>query len=301
MSQVPAEGGTRAAARLWTTLDLLKTTTEFLAARGLANPRLAAERMLAHALGCRRVDLYLAAERPVEARALDAYRGFVRTFATGVPLQYVVGETEFMGLVLGVDSRALIPRPETELLVEAVEKRLRPSTGGALPVLELGTGSGAVSVALAVRRPDLEVWTTERSPGAARLAAANATRHGVQARVRVLVMDRFEALAPDLAGTMACVVSNPPYVTTAEMDALPAVVRDHEPHAALHGGADGLDFHRYLCHRGLEFLAPGGTLVVEIGAGQARDAAALFESAGLRDVAVLHDYAGLDRIVVGTK
>jgi release factor glutamine methyltransferase len=289
-------------ARTWTTIELLRTTTEFFAGKGLPSARLAAERFLAHAWGCRRVDLYLRTETLIEPRVLDAYRELVRAYAAGEPLQYVMGETEFMGLAIATDRRALIPRPETELLVDTVVKRLRPQAGGApATVLELGTGSGAVAVALAVHLPQVEVWTTDASPDAAALAGANARRHGVEARVHVLVMDRFEALAPGLAGTMACVVSNPPYVTTSEMAGLPSVVRDHEPHQALHGGEDGLDFHRYLCSRGLQFLAPGGMLALEIGAAQGPAAVALVRDAGLHDVILLQDWAGLDRIVVGTR
>jgi release factor glutamine methyltransferase len=215
-------------------------------------------------------------------------------------LQYVEGEAEFMGLVFKTDRRALIPRPETEILVDAVLKRLRGGTGRAA-VLELGIGSGAIAVALAVQLPHIEIWATEKSPAAAALAAENLRRHGVEERVHVLVMDRFEALAPELAGSMQCIVSNPPYVTTVEMEALPALVREHEPSVALHGGADGLDFHRYLCSEGLQFLAPGGTLAVEIGAGQGQAARALLEAAGLRDVTLLRDYAGLDRVLLGNR
>ena len=193
--------------RSWTTLELLKTTTDFLKTKDLPNPRLAAERLLACAMGCRRVDLYLATEKPVLDGVLEKYRALVRAYAAGAPLQYVEGETEFMGLAFAVDPRVLIPRPETELLVDAVEKRLRPPAGPAA-VLELGTGSGAIAVSLAVRLPQVEVWTTDASPGAAAVATANARRHGVLERVHILVMDRFEALHEDLVGTMACVVSN---------------------------------------------------------------------------------------------
>lgn len=287
--------------RTWTTLDLLKTTTEFLAGKELTSPRLAAERLLAHALGCRRVDLYLATDKPVPEPALESYRALVRAFATGVPIQYVVGEAEFMGLPFAVDRRALIPRPETELLVDAVEKRLRRAAGPPPTVLELGAGCGAIAVSLAVRLPTVEVWTTESSASTAALAMTNVRRHDVSDRVHVLVMDRFEALSPDLERSMSCIVSNPPYVSTAEMEVLPAAVRDHEPHTALHGGVEGLDFHRYLCTRGLHFLAPGGTLAVEIGAEQGALVRSLFADAGLGDVTLLQDYAGLDRIVFGTR
>lgn len=289
-------------AKTWTTIELLKTTTEFFTGKGLPAARLAAERLLAHAWECRRVDLYLRTEQDVEPAVLDAYRGLVRAYAAGQPMQYVVGETEFMGLPFTVDRRVLIPRPETELLVDAVVKRLRPAAAITPPaILELGTGSGAIAIALASQLPTAEIWTTDASADAARVAAHNARRNNVGDRVRVLVMDRFEALSPDLAGAMRCIVSNPPYVTAAEMDALPAVVRDHEPHRALHGGPDGLDFYRYLCSQGLQFLSPGGILALEIGAGQGEAVTALCRDAGLHDVALSQDYAGLDRIVIATK
>ncbi len=288
--------------KTWTVLELVKTTADYFAGRQLQSPRLAAEWLLAHVLGCKRVDLYLRTEHVVDDRVLEAYRGLVRAYAAGVPLQYVVGDTEFMGCTLRCDRRALIPRPETEILVDVVAKRLRAkATGGPMSVLELGTGSGAIAIALAVSLPHVEVWTVDVSPDAVVLARDNAKHNGVLDRVHACVMDRFTALAPELVGAMACIVSNPPYVTTAEMAALPAVVREHEPALALHGGADGLEFHRYLCRDGLRFLAPGGTLAVEIGAAQGEAVRALFDAAGLRDVTLLRDYAGLDRIVLGNR
>ena len=289
-------------AKTWTTLELLKTTTEFFAGKGLPAARLAAERLLAHAWECRRVDLYLRTEQDVDAAVLDAYRALVRAYAAGQPMQYVNGETEFMGLPFTVDRRVLIPRPETELLVDALVKRLRPAAETTPPtILELGTGSGAIAVALASQLPTAEIWATETSPEAAQVAAHNVRRNSVEDRVHVLVMDRFEGLSPDLAGTMRCIVSNPPYVTAAEMAELPAVVRDHEPHRALHGGPEGLDFYRYLSSEGLRFLSPGGILALEIGAAQGAAVTAMCRDAGLRDVVLSQDYAGLDRIVIAQK
>lgn len=286
--------------RTWTTLELLRTTTEYLAGRERPEPRLAAERLLAHALGCRRVDLYLATEKTVDEEPLAAYRGLVRAYAAGEPMQYVIGEAEFLGLPLLVDRRALIPRPETEILVDALIKRFQAAPGP-IAILEMGVGSGAIAVALAVRLVQAEVWATDVSPGAAALAGANARRHGVLDRVHVMVMDRFSALSPDLYGTLSCLVSNPPYVTSAEMLSLPDVVRDYEPHVALHGGPDGLEHYRFLCSEGLQFLAPGGTLAVEIGAGQGAAVRDTFEAAGLGDITLLRDYAGLDRVVLGKR
>ncbi len=284
----------------WTTLRLLTTTTQWLKERRVDAPRLAAERLLAHVLGCKRVDLYLDTERPLAESELAPYRELVRGHATGKPLQYLVGETEFMGLRFHTDARALIPRPETEILVDLLVKQWSASSRP-LRVLELGTGSGAIAVSLAALVPHVEVWSTEVSPATAALAHANAQRNDVAERVHVLVMDRFVALSADLAGGFDAVVSNPPYVRTDELDGLPAGVRDHEPWVALHGGADGLEFHRTLCTQGAEFLASGGTLAVEIGSQQGAAVRTLFEEAGLHGVRVVQDYAGLDRVVLGQR
>ncbi|UCE02371.1 MAG: peptide chain release factor N(5)-glutamine methyltransferase [Candidatus Latescibacterota bacterium] len=302
-----AEHSTPAAARVgsvsprtWTALELLQTTARYFEEHRVEAPRLAAERLLAHVLACRRVDLYLSGDRVLAASELDRYRELVRKRASGEPLQYLVGETEFMGLTFHTDRRALIPRPETEILVDALAKRFG-ATATPVRFLELGCGSGALAVSLAVLLPHAEVWSSERSPQAATLALSNARRHEVAARVHVLVMDRFTALAPELAGGFHCVVSNPPYVSSAELGRLPAIVRDHEPLTALDGGPDGLDYHRALCDEGLQFLCSGGTLAVEIGAEQGDAVRRLFEAARLNDTSVIPDYAGHPRVVLGQR
>jgi release factor glutamine methyltransferase len=284
----------------WKILDLLQTTTRYFDERQTGSSRLAAERLLAHVLACKRVDLYLKAERVLTTEELGQYRQLVKAYAAGEPMQYLVGETEFMGFSLRSDRRALIPRPETEILVEAVAKRLA-AQAHPLRLLELGAGCGAIAVALARMLPQAEVWTLELEAGAAALARENSRRHGVEDRVRVLVMDGFGAVVPELEATFDGVVSNPPYVRTPDLAGLPARVRDHEPWAALDGGEDGLRFYRLLCSEGLRFLAPGGTLGVEIGADQGEAVPALFRQAGLQEVALLKDYAGLDRVVLGRR
>ena len=297
----PAESaGASRQAGPWTTIGLLTTTARWLQQRAVDSPRLAAERLLAHVLECKRVDLYLDTERPLTEPELAPYRELVRAHAAGTPLQYLVGETEFMGLSFHTDARALIPRPETEIMVDTLVKQWSGSSRP-LRVLELGAGSGAVAISLAVLLPHLEVWSTEVRPEAAALAGANARRHEVESRVHVLVMDRFSALSTELVDSFDAVVSNPPYVRTGELESLPAVVRDHEPHVALHGGADGLDFHRTLCAQGAAFLTSGGTLAVEIGATQGASVRDLFADAGLHGVRIVQDYAGLDRIVLGLR
>lgn len=286
--------------RSWTTIELLATTTGWLQERKVESARLAAERLLAHVLECKRVDLYLDTERALAESELAPYRELVRAHASGAPLQYLVGETEFMGRRFRTDGRALIPRPETEILVDLLVKQWE-SQARPLRVLELGVGSGAIAVSLAVLLPRVELWATEVSSAAAALARENARRHDVDARVHVLVMDRFNALSEDLAEGFDAVVSNPPYVRTDEIEALPPLVRDHEPIMALHGGDDGLDFYRTLCAQGVSFLTHGGTLAVEIGASQGDSVRDLFERAGLHGVRIVRDYADHDRIVLGNR
>ena len=285
----------------WTTMGLLQTTTTFLKERGHDEPRLAAERLLAHVLQCKRVDLYLETERPLQETELSPYRELVRSYAKGTPLQYIVGETELMGLPFHVDARALIPRPETEILVDAVRKHLASQNARPATVLELGVGSGAIAVSLAVELQGVEVWATEVSVEAAKLAQLNVRRHQVEDRVHLIVSSRFDALAPELEAAFGVVVSNPPYVRIDEMPELPARVRDFEPFQALQGGEEGLDFHRYLTDSGLRFLASGGLLATEIGASQGAAVEALFVAAGMQDVQIIPDYAGLDRVVMGRK
>ncbi len=284
----------------WKTLDLLRTTAQFFTDRGASVPRLAAERLLAHVLTCKRVDLYLTGERELGAAELDAYRMLVRAYAGGEPLQYLVGETEFMGLAFRTDRRALIPRPETEILVEAVAKRFGASSGPPR-ILELGVGCGAIAVCLATLLPRAEVWCTEIRAEAASLARENCKRHAVDHRVSVLVSDVFAAVAPELEGTFDAIVSNPPYVRSSDLERLPRMIRDHEPMRALDGGADGLHFYHRLCSEGLRFLAPGGTLAVEIGAEQGAEVQAIFAAAALGDVTVLRDYAGHERVILARR
>lgn len=284
----------------WKILDLLRTTARYFEERGTGAPRLGAERLLAHVLGCKRVDLYLSGERVLHDGELGRYRELVRAYAGGEPLQYLVGETEFMGLPLRTDRRALIPRPETEILVEAVVKR-GAEHAGPLRILELGTGCGAIAVALATQLPRAEIWCTELRPEAAALARENCQRHGVTDRVRLVVADGFAAVAPELGGSFDALVSNPPYVRSDDIASLPALVREHEPLAALDGGADGLRFHRLLCGAALGFLAPGGTLAVEIGADQGSAVRALFAAAAVQDLIVLRDYGGHERVVLGRR
>ena len=240
-------------------------------------------------------ELDAALDLPVTERAIAGVDAMVARYTDGEPLQYVLGAWAFRGLDLAVDHRALIPRPETELVVDVV---LGLITGTPVTIADLGTGTGAIGLALASELPleGVEVWITDVSPEAIDLASANLAGIGRAAtNVRVATGSWYQALPDDVHFDV--IVSNPPYVPDAD-PALEQVVRRHEPHVALYGGADGLDHVREVVAGAPARLRPGGWLVLEIGAAQGDRARALLGDAGLVDVEIRQDLAGHDRIAL---
>jgi release factor glutamine methyltransferase len=282
----------------WTILRLVEWTRRFFESKGIDTARLDAELLLAHALGCRRIDLYARYDEVPEGDALDRFRQMVRERGQRVPAKYLTGETEFYSLKLAVCPSVLIPRPETEFLVERALDVLPEDE--AARVADLGTGSGAVAIAIAAERPQAAVVATDASAEALAVAEANAKRHEVAERIDFLRGDWFEAL--EAGDVLDAIVSNPPYVATAELDAAMPEVSRHEPRAALDGGADGLDALRLLVAGAHPWLAAGGWLLVEVGAGQAPAVAELAtESGHYATVEVTPDFAGIDRVVAMRK
>jgi release factor glutamine methyltransferase len=275
----------------WTVLKLLQTTAAYLADKGVDSPRLDAELLLAATLDLDRVGLYVNFERPLNADELTDYRHKVRRRADREPVQYILGETEFWSLPFVVSPAVLIPRGDTEVLIEEALMRLGPQNH----LLDVGTGSGALAVALAHEVADLTVTALDCSTAALAVAADNARRHAVENRVRCVTGD----LQQLPAGPFDVVVSNPPYVPTPEWETLMPEVRDYEPRLALDGGADGLDAYRQLAVQARHVLAPGGWLLVEVGLDQSQDVRALFRAAGLIEVTARNDYAGIPRVVSG--
>jgi release factor glutamine methyltransferase len=286
-------------AQLNTVRQLVRVTTAYFAEKGVASARLNAERLLADALGLSRLELYFQHDRPVVGAELARYRDYVRQRATGVPLQTILGETEFYSRPFKVEAGVFIPRPETERLVEAAIELLTPADHRLLaPVaVEVGCGTGVIAVTLAVEIPQLELFATDAAQQAVDLARHNAHRHGVAARVHCLAGNRFDPLPQRLRGGVDLLVSNPPYIRRAEIDTLPVDVAEHDPRAALDGGEDGLVFYRALAAGAVQWLRPGGRIAVEIGADQGEAVAAILTGSGAADIRIRSDYAGLPRVV----
>ena len=244
-------------------LDLLKKSTEFLAKKGIGNARLQSELIFAGTLGCRRLDLYLQFERPLTQAQTDVLRERIVRRARREPVQYIVGETDFRTLTLKCDSRALIPRPETEELVGYALEKL--AAGTPARVLDLGTGTGAIALAIAAERPGTHIVAADISADALALARENFTlnfeKKGVPADVEFLRSNWFE----NIAGTFDAIISNPPYLTDAEWESAEPEVREREPRNALVAENDGLADLEKILRGARERLAPGGFVALETG------------------------------------
>jgi len=281
---------------IWTVLSLIEWSQRYLQERGFDEARLHAELLLAHVLGLKRLDLYLQFDRPLAPVELAAYRALFKRRLTHEPLQYIIGETGFMGLTLVAEQGVLIPRPETELLVELALDIIRNKEGRGAQVLDIGTGSGNIAVALGHHAPDAQITGIDVSPEAIAVAARNVERHNLR-NVAVQVLDIFSGL---LAGSdFDLIVSNPPYISREQFAYLDPEVRDFEPRLALTDDSDGMSFYRRLAPMALELLRPGGEVLFEIGFGQENDIARLFTGFGYREVDIARDYAGIPRVVHG--
>ena len=278
----------------WTVLKLLEWSQQFFGERGIESPRLDAELLLAHVLGISRVRLYMEYDRPLVPDELDAYRALVKRRAQREPVAYLTGKRAFWTIEVKTDRRALIPRSDTEVVVEEVFERLPEDADGTL--VDIGTGTGVIALAIASERPDIDVVAIDVSAEALALTRENVERLGMT--------DRFELLEGDLTGPLGdrrvdYIVSNPPYV---EDDAdLEPEVAEHEPGGALFAGPEGLDVLRRLIPAAFDALKPGGWFTTEIGHAQGEAVRESFDRAGFVDVCVRKDYGGNDRVVSGRK
>lgn len=281
-----------------TVLHVLNAATGHLEKNGIEQPRLAAELLLCRLLQCKRLELYLKYERVLSEKLLDAMRRGTKRVASHEPIQYVVGQTEFMGHTIKTDSRALIPRPETEGLVEAVLdcSELWESPTEQPLLVDLGTGTGCIVISLALARPDALYAGIDISEEALSLARENATALGVDGKVAFSSGELADLMEPE---TVSAVVANLPYVPTDEYDELPPHIRHHEPRYALDGGPDGLATITPALGDAAILLKAGGFVFLEIAADQRDAVAAAMKTAGFEEVNCSQDLAGRDRVMIG--
>jgi release factor glutamine methyltransferase len=264
----------------------------------IESARVDAEMLMEHVLGMTREQLLTSRDFLLSEVHIQQYREHLRRRLEREPLAYIRGQREFWSLECHVSPEVLIPRPETERLVEialALAREL-PQTQ-ALEVLDIGTGSGAIAISLAKELPSAVIWATDVSPATLEIARSNAACNGVAARVRFFHGDLFEAIG-EFTERFGLIISNPPYIRSAEMDVLEPEVSLWEPRGALDGGADGLDFYRRIARQARDYLAPNGAVAVEVGADMGKEASRLFSAGGYKGVAIFQDYSGRDRVVV---
>ncbi len=286
----------------WTILRVLQWAESHLQQKGISEPRSGASVLLAHCLGCTRLDLYLRHDKPLTAEELGCYKRLLRRRLAHEPTQYITGHQEFWSLDFIVNPAVLIPRPETELIVEAVIRHVRnhPESGRWHQLLDVGTGSGVLAVALAKELPHLQITASDASPEALAVARLNSERHGVQDRVTLVQGDLLTALDP--LGSFDIVVANPPYVPTATWEQLPPEIRDHEPRLALDGGPDGLEVIHRLVYEVPPFLRSGGFLALEVGQGQAESVVQLLEATqAFSSTSIIPDYQHIGRVVTAVR
>ncbi len=282
----------------WTIRKVLAWASDDLKKRGVSSPRLDAELLLGRVLRMDRVGLLIDADRPLAKEELGRYREMHQRRRAGEPVAYLLGVREFYGRPFLVDRRVLIPRPDTEHLVEVALARTRHLSLSAR-VLDLCTGSGCVAISLGRERPTTSVIGADVSPDALAVAAENVLRLGAY-NVGLICSDLFAALRPG-RDRFDLITANPPYIAEGEIPSLAVDIRGYEPHLALGGGPDGLDLLRRIVAEAPPFLAEGGALAVEIGSDQGEAVQGIFAAQGYLDVSVQRDYGGLDRVVSGRR
>lgn len=299
-----------------TVLEVIQKSAEFLTKKGVDSPRLQTELLLAHVLKLPRMKLYLNFERVLTNVELDAVRELVKRRGRREPLQHITGSTSFCGLEMSVNRNVLVPRPETELLAEAgweflgkhstsniqhptSNAELAGSETGAPTALDFGTGSGCIAIALAVKCPAARIVALDASAEALAMAKQNSERNNVADRIEFLHGDGFAALSQ--GASFDLLISNPPYIPSAEIATLQPEVREFDPRAALDGGVDGLDFYRRLAAEASPFLKPHGKIMLEFGDGQAGDIRTIFEAQKWCVESIREDYTKRPRILIARR
>jgi release factor glutamine methyltransferase len=288
----------------WIVRDLLHVTAEYLEKKGIDSPRLTAEILLAHKLNVDRITLYLNFDQPLTENELSGYRVLIKRRLQREPLPYIVGVQEFWSLEFAVTPEVLVPRPETELLVEQAIERLKavPAEGNKTPaILELGTGCGAIAISLAKSVQQARIWATDISAEALRLARVNAEKHGVSDRITFIQGSLWEPLLHQ-GLTFDHILSNPPYIAPEEFEHLSPEVRDYEPRLALDGHKDGMTFIQTIIREAPVFMNPGGWIMLEMAPGQTEKALGLIgEIKDYGEKTRIKDYSHRYRVVMAQR
>jgi release factor glutamine methyltransferase len=283
----------------WTIGRVVAWAADDFRSRGIESPRLEAELLLAHALDLERMRVILEQARELEPGELTRYRALIQRRRKREPVAYLRGYKEFYGRTFRTDRRALIPRPDTETLVDTALRRTA-GLGLCASALDLCTGSGCVAISLARERPTTRVTATDLSADAIALARENALRLGAAFQTRFAVGDLFAPLDP-ACDRYDLVTANPPYICAGDIEGLSPDIRDFEPRMALDGGTDGLDLVRRIAADAPRFLEPGGVLLVEVGSGQADAVAEMLGASGFNAIERARDYGGHERVVSGER
>ena len=286
------------ATQRWHVLELLEWTTGYFEKHNIPNPRLDAEVLLGHLLEKSRLQLYLHFDMPVFQKNLEVFREMIKKRAARTPISYLTNRKEFMSLDFYVDERVLIPRPETEFIVETI---LKMKSDSSQSILEIGTGSGVIATALAVNNPEWEIIATDICKDALAVAKLNREAHDCDERITLLQGDLFDPIKPLESTRYNWVVSNPPYIMSNAHGSLSPDVRDYEPHIALFAGKDGLSIIRTLIAEAPDYLQPDGKLIFEIGDTQKESVNALLENQSeYKKFRFIKDYSGKDRVVLAS-
>lgn len=280
---------------IWTIQKVLNWTIKHFREKNVPEARLSAEILLSHALGFKRLDLYLKFDQVLNKNELATFRGYLKRRVKREPVQYITGEQEFMGITFKVSPEVLIPRPETEILVENVIADLKTPQEGQKKILDVGTGSGAIAISIAHFVPETQVLGIDKSPGAINIARENAKNLAVE-NCRFLLVDAKEINSQSL-GKMDVIVTNPPYIGENDRETLPREVIDFEPHSALFAGAEGMDFFKLFLPIAAELLNRGGSLYAEIGYNHKQQIFKLLKDSGFRNISFFKDYQKIERVV----
>jgi len=281
-----------------TVLEALNSASNYLQNKGIKSSRLNAELLLSHVLNCKRLELYLSFDRPLQKSEIDSYRELLKRRSTFEPLQYIIGKVEFYGLEFEVNQSVLIPRPETELLVEAVIESVAKDEN--INILDIGSGSGNISIALAKNIPSCTVVGIDISEEAIETSTRNAKLNGVESQLMFVKKNILNGIEIN-ENSFDVVVSNPPYVSVADFVNLDPELRLYEPQIALTDESDGLSFYRNISVLSRSLLKNNGKLFFEIGAGQSDAVKKILIDSDYKNIVIIKDYSDIERVIIGEK